>query len=849
MTLVPVPLKPEPSALLDLLSSAALKTIAGQLGLKPDGNTRPAAYAAVVEAMGTPHHREALERRLSQDDWDLLSLLALRSGSFTLQPFISRLRERGLGDREVYQRVLSLLACGCLLPLQTVWGNSKLGIDLETITRLSHLRWTLAPGVAGWAREHVSSMALPKPVEPPAALAGSTLPELQRAIFILLAELERKSLRFTAQGTPYKTDMPRLVAALSPGAAHGAKRRAGAEVPPLLYFALGALLGAGLLTDTGAELLPSDDGARFFRLPPEQQAQSLFLGWCVSYFNDLERVPTLNVGYYGYYGTDEIPWLRNSSAYGLTHEQLSVARAFIGQAIAEVTAPDPDAWYAIDDLSTFAFEQDAEFLFTRSNPHENLYSLNLYAYANRDQPQRQRLLYPAISRRGEQEPGTPRVYSRDDQLYMDTDWREVEGALVRQALRESLRWLGLVEVGPDADHPDRFRLTELGKHLLLGKPLEQTEPVSVGRAAIVQPNFEIVVTDATHSFALLAQLDAFAERRSLDRAATYQLTRAALVRGLDRGWIGKEILETLETANDGPLPQSVRFSIEEWIALYEQLSLREAATLLEADNAEALEGWLADPVLAALLGERLGPTALLVPAGNAVRVASRIAKLGRLQGADRLVQIDYAQPLEKALHLPEPDVIEIKPELTEPYLRYRVEAFAEPLVETDRAGRYRITRESVRLAAEAGWSGDRIALFLVKASGEDLPDELLVQLLGWSGLLPPLQTELLVAVALPAKPIGWETLLQIPSIAPLIRAVPAPELALVAPDDLPALQAELAERGLALQESRIEQARLRPESIDLVSLLKQNRDEPQAVHDALKRAGLLGRLDQIRWGY
>ena len=36
---------------------------------------------------------------------------------------------------------------------------------------------------------------------------------------------------------------------------------------------------------------------------------------------------------------------------------------------------------------------------------------------------------------------------RDRRLRKDQDWNEVEGAFVAQVLGESLRWLGLVDVG------------------------------------------------------------------------------------------------------------------------------------------------------------------------------------------------------------------------------------------------------------------------------------------------------------------------------------------------------------------------------------------------------------------
>jgi hypothetical protein len=72
-----------------------------------------------------------------------------------------------------------------------------------------------------------------------------------------------------------------------------------------------------------------------------------------------------------------------------------------------------------------------------------------------------------------------------------------------------------------------------------------------------------------------------------------------------------------------------------------------------------------------------------------------------------------------------------------------------------------------------------------------------------------------VVVYLDDKMLNWDVFADIPSIAPRIRTVLTPTLALVAPTDLDALRAELAERGVALQAGVVPAEALAAEPDDL----------------------------------
>ncbi|MGI8551358.1 MAG: helicase-associated domain-containing protein, partial [Dehalococcoidia bacterium] len=458
-------------------------------------------------------------------------------------------------------------------------------------------------------------------------------------------------------------------------------------------------------------------------------------------------------------------------------------------------------------------------------------------------PPQARRTYPSVYRKAAGA-STDAAVLHDRLLYQDTDWMEVEGAYVREVLGQSLRWLGFTEVGGDPEKSEVFRLTSIGQYLFLGVPLPSVAPAQQGRAAIVQPNFEIVIVDATANLRLVAQLDIFAERRNLDRAATYQLTQAAIVRGLDQGWTGQRAIETLETANGGPLPQNVRYSLDQWVRLYEQLTLYEGVTLLEADGQRQLDRWLDNTKLAPLLGKQLGPTAVLLPAANAERVLKRLDLM-----SDTAAAFDYAAAPANVLRLREPDQIELLAGRDDPYLRYRLEALGERVEENRQSIIYRMTAQQLRASGEQGWNGQRLLGFLQTAAGGEVPEEFRLRLLGWSGAVPPLPAEALVAVSIPTTAVSWPELRQIPAIGRLLRAVLSDQVALIAGADREALRKVLAERGLQVQDGRLAEAVLAPAKpeADLKALIKQHRGDPESVYEALKSAGLIAKLYHIRW--
>ncbi len=349
-----------------------------------------------------------------------------------------------------------------------------------------------------------------------------------------------------------------------------------------------------------------------------------------------------------------------------------------------------------------------------------------------------------------------------------------------------------------------LRLTGLGRQLLAGDT-PAPEPVASGTALIVQPNFEVLVLDALANLDLLSSLDAFAESHSLDRAAIYRLTRPALVRGLEAGWTEERVVGLLEERSGAPLPQNVRQTLHDWAREYERIHLYRDATLLEAPDAATLDGWLADPKLASLLDRRLTATTALLRPSGATAAATGLERRGVA-----VTVFNYALDAPQTLDFVGPDRVIIAPEDDDPYLRYRLDRFADrddgaAVGDTGPGGAaipgsigYRIGRESLARARVGGQTIDEILSFLgYKARVGLSPDDVLT-LRGWSGYYAPFRWAKVRAVELPPT-VSWGDLSRVKALRPLILRVLSASLALVSEEHWPELEAALLARGIGLK--------------------------------------------------
>jgi hypothetical protein len=616
----------------------------------------------------------------------------------------------------------------------------------------------------------------------PASVEQGSFALLRRDLYLALRFLKGTGLRLTRVGEPHRADLRKLLAALQPGPAPGRRDADAAQVEGRIVFLLRLLDAAGLTVATENQLRADDGADAFLNEAEPDAARLLYEAWLDLSWNEFQRLPHLVVEPWSYSGPGDVPQA----------DRIAAAR----RAIADLLAAAPAGWVSVAALSDHLRQTDPEFLIDRVPEfppsyysYYNYYGYDSY-YGNRQVLEQ--TYYRGFARSD--------LRSRDRRLRKDQDWAEVEGAFIAQVVGESLRWLGLTDVGyeragkrAESDLPQAVRLTDLGQRLL-GAEVPEAVATTGGVALVVQPNFEVLVLDALAHLDLVARLDAFADSHSLDRAAVYRLTRTSIVRGLAAGWTEERIVATLEGAAGAELPQNVRHTIADWSREYERVHLYRDAAILEAPDAATLDRWLADPALAPHLPRRLTPTVALVRNAGVNEAATLLDRRGV-----ELWSINYALDPPQVVDLPKPDTIAITPEDDDPYLRYRLDRFADMGEGGEgRGATYRISPASLARAKAGGQTIDEVLSFLgYKARAGLSPDDVLT-LRGWSGYYEPFQWAQVRAVELPPT-ANWGDLSRVKALRPLILRILTSGLALVAEEHWPQLEAALTARGIVLK--------------------------------------------------
>lgn len=685
-------------------------------------------------------------------------------------------------DEQAVRRELTKLANRALLLIENRTPNAgKVTLDLSAPSATNATVWVPQPLLDSLGSlDDLLPVLQPLRGEPSQVEAGN-FALLRRDLYLALRFLRTSGLRLTRVGEPHRADLRKLQGALQPG--QGAVRRDSAsdQLEGWIAFLLRLLGAAGLTMEDGSTLRAAEEGEAFLNQSEQEAARHLYEAWLELDWNEFRRIPTLAIEQwssytYGYRESSDVP------------EGTRIVEA--REAVAALLAAAPTGWMRIADLAERLRQTDPEFLIVRvpEQPQSyysyyNSYGYDTY-YGNR-QTQEQSF-YRGFAR--------TEARGKERRLRKDQDWAEVEGAFVAQVIGESLRWLGLVDIGREAgiDAPTVVRLTELGRRTL-GAVEEPVAEVTVGAALVVQPNFEVLVLDALAHLDLVSRLDAFADSQSLDRAAVYKLSRASIVRGLAAGWTEERIVALLEGAAATGLPQNVRHTIGDWVREFERVHVHRDATILEAPDAATLDGWLADDRIAPSLLRRLTPTVALV------RPAEVTAVLTRLEGQGTETRaINYSLDPPQVLDLKGAGMILVAPEDDEPYLRYRLDRFAEFKGVNERGwAAYTLSRASLARTKEQGTSIDEVLSFLgYKARTGLSPDDVLT-LRGWSGYYAPFQWAQVRAVELPPT-VSWGDLTRIKAIRPLVLRVINASLALVSEEHWAQLESALMARGITL---------------------------------------------------
>ncbi len=460
--------------------------------------------------------------------------------------------------------------------------------------------------------------------------------------------------------------------------------------------------------------------------------------------------------------------------------QLLVRRAEKGQRTTS-------AWVALDDISDHLRQGNDEFLVDRATA-EQQGSYYGYRYGVHFSGTYSPYEYNHLGWRWS-------AYNKDE----DTGWNGVERVFVQAVVTEGLYWLGLADLGyvqtvtPSGGTAPAgmvaMRLTDMGRWLLLGAPSPEI-PEERGRV-VVQPNFRIFAFDPI-SDVVLARLDSFASRQNAARAIEYELSRESVYRAQLEGQNASQIEAWLEQTTGAPLPQNVARSLAEWQTAFERITVHSRVGWLEAATPELVDALLREPLLSKAVIKRVTPTGLMVHAGEVESLERALLAAGELPARNN----DPAAARQHSIVVDGQGRVAF----VHPTPSLYVIGYLRPFCEQTPAG-WQLTPRSVAQASSAGLDAAAMLSRLEEMAVGGVPAALVARIKAWSQHFGTATVQTLTLVQFRDQ----ETLNELRSDPRLARYLKPfkPEaklgLAVVAPEDVAAVSALLAERGVAVR--------------------------------------------------
>jgi hypothetical protein len=122
--------------------------------------------------------------------------------------------------------------------------------------------------------------------------------------------------------------------------------------------------------------------------------------------------------------------------------------------------------------------------------------------------------------------------------------------------------LGIVDLGVHQGRVTALRLSRLGAELLDAEPAGKVG--GTRSSVIVQPDFEVIVFPGDDVHDVLHLFDRFARRTKSDHVHQFRIDEASVRDGIADGLSGAQIIQVLADRARAPVPQNVRYSLEEW---------------------------------------------------------------------------------------------------------------------------------------------------------------------------------------------------------------------------------------------------------------------------------------------
>ena len=154
----------------------------------------------------------------------------------------------------------------------------------------------------------------------------------------------------------------------------------------------------------------------------------------------------------------------------------------------------------------------------------------------------------------------------------------------------------------------RFVLTVTGERFFRGKQLPLDENTS--DFFTVQPNFEVIAGSEIHPL-IRFKLELLSDRKNRDMVLTYEVTQEGITRARERGMSTEEILSFFEHHSRNPLPQNIRFSVENWARSYGSIYF-EKALLMRFRDESICSSIVHLSEISPYIKERLSDTVLVI---------------------------------------------------------------------------------------------------------------------------------------------------------------------------------------------------------------------------------------------
>ena len=172
-------------------------------------------------------------------------------------------------------------------------------------------------------------------------------------------------------------------------------------------------------------------------------------------------------------------------------------------------------------------------------------------------------------------------------------------------VRQRLFLAGVIDLGYDGSgRPVAMRLTPGGARLLGISEGGVNVVPGTGRI-IVTPDFEVVLFPSGDDVELIYDLDRFSSREKKGHSMHFRVTEEGVVRALRQGMHLSRIEEVLEQHSHTPVPQNVRYSIQDWGVRAGWMQIHEDLRIT-CDHEETLVRFREDPGIRSLVVKDLG---------------------------------------------------------------------------------------------------------------------------------------------------------------------------------------------------------------------------------------------------